>query len=221
MRLMVATFCLKVNILLPQAGGRIDRADQAFTTGGRIARNRAGIGVEILGVMPVIGHQEHGARRDPGVVLEEIGHLGGVDGLEAVRLEPLHQLIELVEADLAVPGDPVHRDRMEHDGHDHGPRDGIRRVPLVVQILAGVADVDLGRILGVEQRSLVVFGQRRRGPDRSGPLGFTQCRRWYGGLCRQWRNCLRDGRRDPGGGGFRRWRHGGASGGNDGQQYQG
>lgn len=133
--------------------------------------------VEVFAGAAVILDEQDGARRNVGVIVEEVRHLCGVDSLKALLVQVVHHLVKVFDGD--VVGGDVHRvlfDAVKHDDHDDGARGGVVRFPFVVEVTAGVGFVGVRDVKGVDAGGSEGSGQGGRCADGS--------RRGDGGISR-------------------------------------
>ena len=120
---------------------------------------------------------------DLGVVIHEVHHLLHVNGGKVLTVQAVHELTEIMHADLTWVGYCSFRNGMEHDGDHNGARHGVGRSPLGFEVLAGIIDIRVGRIQRIKGGGCKLGGQRRR--------SLQDSRRWewcLGGGCGDFRS---------------------------------
>ena len=105
---------------------------------------------KVLGGMAIILNQQNGTRGNLGVVIHEAHHLLHADGGKVLIMQTIHQLIEVMNADLVWISDSAFLNSVEHDWNDYRARRGIGGCPLRFEILACIVDVRMRRIQWIE-----------------------------------------------------------------------
>jgi hypothetical protein len=74
---------------------------------------------EVIFTFAVVHNQQHGTRRDFGIMFEEANQLLRVDRLKIGGCQRFHQFIECGDRHLIVKVDIAFRNGVEHDRHHH------------------------------------------------------------------------------------------------------
>ncbi len=105
---------------------------------------------KVLGRMAIILNQQNRTRGNLGVVIHEVHHLLHADGGIVLIMQCVHQLTEVMNADLVWIRDRALLNSVKHDRDYHRAWHSIGRSPFGFEILTFIVDIHMRRIKRVE-----------------------------------------------------------------------